>query len=128
MKQWILGLSILLLLTGCDRLRVGETKIKVEVRDTEAERARGLSGRESLGEDEGMLFVFEKPGIHGFWMKEMKFGLDFIWIRDNKVIEVTENVGVERMDISPFEAVDKVLEVNSGFAAKHSIKVGDSVK
>ena len=124
----------MLLLSSCvlreegERLKIGDKKIRVEVRDTEAERAQGLSGRESLGEDEGMLFVFEKPGIYGFWMKEMKFGLDFIWIRDNKVMEVMENVGVERMDIQPHEAVDQVLEVNSGFVAKHSIKVGDSVK
>ena len=100
----------------------------VEVRDTEEGRDQGLSGRESLGEDEGMLFVFDQPGIYGFWMKEMKFPLDFIWIRDNVVMEVMEKVGIEKMDIRPKEAVDKVLEVNSGWVERQGVKIGDAVK
>lgn len=109
-------------------LQIGNAQVAVEVRDTEAGRSQGLSGREKLAEDEGMLFVFDQPGIYGFWMKEMKFPLDFIWIKDNLVMEVTENVGVDRTDIRPKEAVDKVLEVNSGWAGKQGIKIGDAVK
>ena len=109
-------------------LQVGNARVEIEVRDTEEGRSRGLSGREKLEEDEGMLFVFDQPGIYGFWMKEMKFNLDFIWIRDNVVAEVMENVAVGRMDIRPKEAVDKVLEVNSGWVEKQGIKVGDAVK
>lgn len=115
-------------LTKKNYLQVGNTQVAVEVRDTEEGRSQGLSNREKLAEDEGMLFIFDQPGIYGFWMKEMKFPLDFIWIRDNVVTEVTEKVGVERMDIRPKEAVDKVLEVNSGWVEKQGIKVGDAVK
>ena len=109
-------------------LQIGNAQVAVEVRDTEEGRNQGLSGREKLAEDEGMLFVFDQPGIYSFWMKEMKFSLDFIWIRDNVVAEVTENVGVDRTDIRPKEAVDKVLEVNSGWVKENNVRVGDKIK
>lgn len=118
--------------SGCSTkknyLQVGNAQVAVEVRDTEEGRSQGLSNREKLAEDEGMLFVFDQPGIYPFWMKGMKFSLDFIWIKDNAVAEITENIGVDRMDIQPKEAVDKVLEVNSGWVKKQGIKVGDAVK
>ncbi|MFH0943237.1 MAG: DUF192 domain-containing protein [Candidatus Beckwithbacteria bacterium] len=135
MKKWLFGLGLVILVGMVlgRELTVGKVKLAVEVRDTEAERSQGLSGREKLGEDEGMLFVFESPGIHGFWMKEMKFDLDFVWILDDRVVEVTEKVaapkaGEEPINIKPSQPVNKVLEVNSGFAARHKIMVGDEVK
>lgn len=109
-------------------LEIGQARVAVEIRDTEEGRNQGLSGRASLGADEGMLFVFDQTGIYGFWMKEMKFPLDFIWIKDNVVVEITENVGVDKMDIKPRTAINKVLEVNSGWVEKQGVKVGDTVK
>jgi len=109
-------------------LQVGNTQVAVEVRDTEEGRDQGLSNREKLAEDEGMLFVFDQPGIYGFWMKGMKFPLDFVWIKDNAVAEITEDVEVGRMDIRPKEAVDKVLEVNSGWVKQNNVRVGDKIK
>ena len=118
--------------SGCtlkkNYLQIGEAQLAVEVRDTEEGRSRGLSGREKLGEDEGMLFVFDQPGIYGFWMKEMKFPLDFIWIRDNVVTEVRENVGIEEMDVKSKQAIDKVLEVTSGWVKQNNVRVGDKIK
>lgn len=118
--------------SGClaktNYLQVGDAQVIVEVRNTEEGRSQGLSGREKLAENEGMLFVFDQPEIYPFWMKGMKFPLDFIWIKDNAVAEITEDVGVDRMDIRPKEAVDKVLEVNSGWVKKQGIKIGDTVK
>jgi len=109
-------------------LQVGNTQVAVEVRDTEEGRDQGLSNREKLAEDEGMLFVFDQPGIYGFWMKGMKFPLDFVWIKDNAVAEITEDVEVGRMDIRPKETVDKVLEVNSGWVKQNNVRVGDKIK
>lgn len=118
--------------SGCSAkknyLQVGDAQVAVEIRNTEEGRSQGLSNREKLAEDEGMLFVFDQPGIYSFWMKGMKFDLDFIWIKDNLVMEVTENVGIDRMDIRPKEAADRVLEVNSGWVEKQGIKIGDAVK
>lgn len=107
----------------------------VEMATTMTQQALGLSGRESLGQDDGMLFVFSSPGVQNFWMKDMNFSLDMIWISGDKVVGFAQNVpppqpGVPlwKMQIytSPYD-VDKVLEVNAGTVAKYGIKVGDSL-
>jgi hypothetical protein len=112
---------------------IGQNKaeIKVEIADDERERARGLSGRDSLDENAGMLFVFDQPGFYGFWMKEMKFSLDFIWISGDKTVDLTENVLPPQSDLEDLQKyfsrdpADKVLEVNAGWIKKHNIKIGD---
>lgn len=58
-------------------------KIKAEVVDNEEARMKGLSGRDNLADDEGMFFVFEKSDIYPFWMKDMKFAIDIIWIMED---------------------------------------------
>lgn len=124
----LVGLLAYRLSLSTGNLSVGQTRIAVETAATAWQRAKGLSGRADLDQDSGMLFIFKEPARHGFWMRGMNFDLDFIWISGDKVVEITENVGVERMDIRPQQAIDKVLEVNSGFAAEHKIKVGDKVE
>lgn len=109
----------------------GET-IQVEIADTDRLRTQGLSGRESMSEDRGMLFTFPNPGTYGFWMKDMKFPLDFLWIMDNKIVQINENIpppkeGERPQTVVPESPIDKVLEVNAGFAGRHYIKVGDIV-
>lgn len=117
--------------TGCGGenkgLMVGKARVKVEVRESQAGRQEGLSGRNSLGEDEGMLFVFEEPGYHKFWMKGMKFDLDFVWINKDQVVEITERVAAPTV-LTPVFPIDKVLEVNSGWVEKNGVKVGDKVE
>lgn len=114
-------------------IQVGNARYSVDVADEEHERSQGLSGRQSLGVEEGMLFVFPTEDQHGFWMKDMHFPLDFVWIRDNLVIGVTENVPPPESSSSslpvyrPPEIVDMVLEINAGQIAKDGVKRGDSV-
>lgn len=112
------------------QLAIGESTIYIDVADTVEERAQGLSGKESLAEDMGLLFVFESPDRPGFWMKDMRFPIDIIWINSRKVV-----TGVEK-DISPEtypnvfrpnEAIKYVLEVQAGFAQRHGIDIGDEV-
>lgn len=102
--------------------------MKISRVDSEAERRLGLSGRESMPKNEGMLFIFDRPGRYAFWMKGMKFPLDFIWISGDKITEITGKVGIDQMNLRPQQPVDKILEVNSGWAAEHQIKIGDTVK
>lgn len=65
----------------------------VDLAKTAEERQLGLSGRESLAQDRGMLFVFDKPGKWGFWMKDMAFPIDIIWLDKNfNPVEVVENL------------------------------------
>ncbi len=114
-------------------MQVGGKNLKVEVRDDAAERALGLSYRKKLDENEGMLFIFEQPAMHGFWMKGMEFNLDIIWIRNGVIVDISKNVPAPKMNggqiaaVSPKEAADWVLEVVGGWAEKYEVGVGDEV-
>src|SRR3989338_5701660 len=60
--------------------KIGDQAVRVTVADTPESRERGLSGRDGLASDEGMLFVFQNDGYHTFWMKDMLFSIDIIWL------------------------------------------------
>jgi len=111
-------------------VKIGNTTVKVELADVEEERMQGLSGRESLAEGNGLLFVFEKEGDYGFWMKDMKFAIDIAWIDKNQKI-VHEELGVSPETypqiFQPFTQNLYVLEVPAGFLTKNNIKIGDFV-
>ena len=118
------------------RLSIDSKSINIEIADSDDERKKGLGGRQSLATDSGMLFIFEKPGKFGFWMKGLSFPLDLIWIREKRVVDIIKNAAVpspgakdEDLPIyMPREEVDMVLEVNSGFVDSQGIKVGDIVE
>ena len=112
-------------------LTVGNTNIQVELADSAAEIEQGLSDREKLGENEGMYFVLLKKQIVEFWMKEMHFPLDIIWIDDGKIVGFVENAPVPSGGNTPTftspQPITNVLEVNAGFVKQRSIKKGDEV-
>lgn len=112
-------------------ITVGGVSIQALIADTPLTQARGLSGHAPLKENEGMLFIFEKPEKHSFWMKEMLFSLDMIWIgSDMKVVDITENATPESYPkfFTPKEPAKYVLEVTAGFSRAHGIKIGDTLK
>lgn len=106
-------------------------KISVELANTDYLRARGLSYRASLCENCGMLFVFDTYSHHSFWMNEMNFPLDIIYLKDNKVSEIFESVPVKTNDkttrIYPENEADSVLELNSGWSRAHNLQIGDNL-
>jgi uncharacterized membrane protein (UPF0127 family) len=111
---------------------INNQKIYVEIADSSEEKKQGLSGRESLAEDRGMLFIYPEPGQYSFWMKEMKFNLDFVFINDQKVVDLKEKIpfpkeGEEPQTIRAEAEFDKVLEINQGMIEKLGIKTGDEV-
>lgn len=112
-------------------IKIGDAKISIEIADTTEKREKGLSGRKLLPENQGMLFLFEQPGYYSFWMKDTLMPLDFIWIKNNKVVEVTENVRPEDFQppkfLTPKEEINATLEVNAGFIDRFNIKVGDEI-
>lgn len=107
-------------------LTIKGTTLVVEIADDALERSQGLSGRASLQQNSGMLFLFEAPFVASFWMKDMNFALDFIWIRDNTIVDITENVPAPKDDnlpsYQPNQPVDAVLEVNAGWVVEHGGK------
>lgn len=117
------------------QIRINDVIIKIEVADTPKLRRDGLGGRESLPEDAGMLFIFPEAKKYQFWMKGVKFPLDFIFIADGRVVDIIKNAPVvpEVIDNSSVPryqsniAVNRILEVNAGFVNRNNIKVGDNV-
>lgn len=116
------------------KIKIENIEINIEVAKTNDERAKGLSNREKLDENSGMIFVFNKDSKPVFWMKDTKIALDLIWINNNKIVEISKNVQPEP-DKSDSQltkypapsAVDYVLEVNGGFSDKNNIKAGQSL-
>lgn len=115
-------------------LEFPKKKILVEAVTTDASITQGLSGRDAIG-SEGMLFVFGERHIPRFWMKEMKFALDFVWIDGDTVTEITKQVQPPKEDqslsqlplYSPQQPITWVLEIPAGSADEWGIAVGDRV-
>ncbi|HEY4528324.1 MAG TPA: DUF192 domain-containing protein [Candidatus Paceibacterota bacterium] len=100
-----------------NKLTLEDKTLTIEVADTDVERIQGLSGRETLPLGTGMLFVFENPGIHGIWMKDMKFPIDIIWLdKDMSVISKELNVSPDTYPqvFYPSREAYYVLEVKAG--------------
>lgn len=115
---------------------IGEGKLNVEIADTQEKRNKGLSDRESLASDSGMLFIFPKQDKYPFWMKGLKYPLDFIWIKGEYVVDFLQNIrppslGQADQSLTIYTAkipIDKVLEVPAGTIDRLNIKVGDKVQ
>lgn len=113
---------------------LGEKSLTVGVVTSLGGITQGLSGREDIGSD-GMLFIFSQPQTPGFWMKDMKFDLDLIWMRNNKIVEITENLAAPNPMTSvsvlpkykPQQTIDMVLEVEAGMVAEWQLQPGDEL-
>jgi uncharacterized membrane protein (UPF0127 family) len=104
--------------------------LKVFISDTDKKRSDGLSNWPSLPTDTGMLFIFDQSEFLGFWMKDMKFALDMVWLDENKnVVDVRENVLPETYPkvFMPTVKAKYVLEVPAGFCVKNKITLGSKI-
>lgn len=144
MKNYLLGSIALLILfflgyhfwtavtiDNISYVQIGGQNVKVDLALTEAEHTKGLSGKNELMENEGMLFVFDKPGKYSFWMKDMSFPIDIVWFgEDMKVVYIKKNADPKLYPetYGPDTDAKYVLEVMAGFSDKNNLKVGDSLK
>lgn len=116
------------------RIVIGGDSILVDVADEAPEQERGLSGRPALPQNRGMLFVYSEPSRPGFWMKDMRFAIDIVWIgADDKIVAVLPHLSPQTYPdvFSPPEEVapvQYVLEVNAGTVARLGWQVGDTVR
>ncbi len=109
-------------------LTSGPLVIPVSVADTPATREQGLSGTTILPASAGKLFVFDTAGKPGFWMKDMQYGLDLVWIDSSlKIVSVTRDVSPDTYPqvFYPPQLVQYVLEVNAGFSTRNNLMVGE---
>lgn len=103
-------------------IKIGDAIFIVEIAKTDIQKTKGLSGRNSLDAGKGMLFIFNEPDFYSFWMKDMKFSIDIIWMHDNEIIGFVENVPPDNSSSPkiyfPPKLVNKVLEIPAGSIAK----------
>lgn len=106
--------------------------VQAELMRTPKEHARGLSGRKILEEGQGMLFVFPEPAPHSFWMKDMRFSIDIVWLLKEKVVFVVERASLPTSEgiptFRPEVLADHVLELPAGSVEAHGIQVGTNLE
>ena len=114
------------------KIKLAGRVLNVEVAKTPLAQEKGLSGRAGLKPGSSMLFVFPAPNYYGFWMKDMKFSIDIIWVEQGKVVEIAANTppddSPDRPIYRPREPASLVIEVPAGFSQKYGLKVGDRVE
>lgn len=104
--------------------------ITADVAVTEIDRQRGLSGRKTLDDNSGLLFVFENPDKHGFWMKDMEFSIDIVWIDENKkIVGISSNLSPRTYPETflPPQKIKYALEINAGMAKKNNFATGTTL-
>jgi len=111
----------------------GQKCFLVELAKTKEQLAYGLMNRKELAKDSGMLFIFEKDGMHPFWMKNTLISLDIIWINNSgKVVFIKENAepcsNIFCNQIIPQGLAKYVLELNAKTVEEIGLKVGDSLE
>ena len=109
-----------------DVLLAGNVSIPVTIADTPEEQEIGLSNTTNLDQNTGKLFVFNTPGKYGFWMKDMNYPIDLVWIdRDLKIIAVDKDVSPQSYPniFYPPQEVQYVLEVDAGFSTASGLSV-----
>ncbi len=108
---------------------INQHQIGVEIADEESERVIGLSERDSLPKDRGMLFIFDTPDYYGIWMKGMRFDLDIIWLDENyRIITIVSGLKPESYPqvVQPDKPAKYVLEVNARVAVEYGWSTGQT--
>lgn len=112
-------------------LTLPEGDVYVELATKANAREKGLSGKTSIGDNEGMLFVFKYPGRYGFWMKDMKFPIDMVWIaEDGRVVNIEDEVDPSTFPKAFINGASAkyVLELKSGAARVEGLYLGTEIK
>ena len=113
---------------------LNDQSLIADISATDEQRITGLTGKDTLAENEAMLFVFENEAEHIFWMKDMKFPIDIIWIdSDKSVVDLEHNLppcnaGILCTTYMPDGNSLYVLETVGGFAQKYGIVKGTPVE
>ena len=111
--------------------QLGDKTFRLDVAATVADRERGLSGRSGLADDQAMLFVFDAPGIHCIWMKDMKFPIDIVWLNEARnVVKLAARVTPDTypQNFCPDSPAAFVIELPEGTAEQQQLQVGQSVQ
>lgn len=118
-----------------DRMHVvfpNGTVIEALLADTQEERRVGLGDIEHLPENHGMLFLFDTPTVQTFWMKDVEYAIDILWLVDNTIVGFEQDVppdpGEPRPNYVSPKPVNRVLELSAGFVQEQGVEVGDVIE
>ena len=110
-------------------LYLNSKEIWAEVAKTPQERAKGLMGRKHLGQQEGMLFIFENEDYHAFWMKDTLIPLSIAFIdKEGRIVRITDMKPLTLESHSPPAPILYALEMKKGWFSANGIKVGDVLR
>ncbi len=129
---------LLLILTSINNFKphliIRDIKFNVEIANSQREKEIGLSKYSNIDNNFALVFLFEKPDVYRFWMKNMKFSIDIIFVNKNKIIQIYEDVPYPKYkyDVLPIykpeENANMVIETKAGTAKKYNFKKGDLVR
>lgn len=111
-------------------MTIGDVEVNASIAKTWPERITGLSGTPYLPDEVVKLFVFDSPGLHSIWMKDMKYAIDIIWLsEEGDIVYITKNATPESYpeNFIPDQVAYFVIETNEGFVDRHNIKKGEKV-
>jgi uncharacterized protein len=123
----ILGVGIWLRADDQNKgLKINGSSFFVEKAQDDATRSRGLSGRDSIVADTAMLFVFDASGQQCFWMKDMKFSIDIVWLdTTSHVTSIERNVSPSTYPQNFCHDGRRVIEFKASTADRLNLKIGD---
>ena len=111
-------------------IKVDETVLEVQIADDESKRIRGLMFQDPLPYDQGMIFVFDEPGVYSLWMLNMQFALDMIWFDEQgNVVHIEQDIPpcetpteiMACQSIVPSGEAKYILEVTAGFVEQFNV-------
>ena len=111
-------------------INIGGHIVNAVIADSPEEREKGLGGRTSLESNEGMLFIFEDEELYSFWMKDMFFSIDILWISSGgKIVDVRRRVSPETYpeSFTPRAPARYVLELPAGLSEEYNLDIGDEI-
>jgi len=136
MKLWqkiciCIVVLVLLLLNLKAEIIINNAVFDVNLSIFNYEKVKGLGKISSIDDNQGMLFYYLNSSVREFWMKDMQFPIDVLWIKDNKIVNISENVPIhingEITRMNSLYEVDRVLELKANSVSKNNIKIGDEI-
>lgn len=114
---------------GAHTLTLGDAVVTVEIADEPSERSRGLMYRDTLGADDGMLFVYPDAAERSFWMHNTRIPLSIAYLdAGGRIVHMADMAPLDDTSVPSGAPAVYALEVNAGWFARHGVHVGDVVK
>lgn len=110
------------------KININNQNYFLEIASTSEQRATGLSNRDNICANCGMLFVFSRQGNQSFWMKDTRLPLDIIWLDKNfKITKIVTALETNSQKTHTAKA-KYAIELNANEAFKHDLKIGDTIQ